>query len=156
MALFSRSEDTTEKDTKDVARKASDVKDKKPAASSTFSKQDRAASNAPAETIIGASVSLEGDINSDGPVTVHGTVRGSVSTKQTLTVGETARILASVSAKTVVVAGTIEGAVTATDRVELESTGVVKGDVTTKILSVNEGATINGQLSMGSDTARKA
>ena len=48
----------------------------------------------------------------------------------------------------VVVGGVIDGAVTATERLELQHTAVVNGDITTRSIVVMEGARINGGLKM--------
>jgi len=42
----------------------------------------------------------------------------------------------------------VDGAVTATDRLELQSTAVVNGDIMTKSIVVMEGARINGGVKM--------
>jgi cytoskeletal protein CcmA (bactofilin family) len=57
-------------------------------------------------------------------------------------------IQGDVTAGEVVVGGLIDGAVTATERLELQHTAVVNGDITTRSIVVMEGARINGGLKM--------
>ena len=53
------------------------------------------------------------------------------------------------SAKSAVVAGEIQGNVTIAERLELGEHSVVKGDITTEVLSIAPGARVNGMLTMG-------
>jgi cytoskeletal protein CcmA (bactofilin family) len=53
-----------------------------------------------------------------------------------------------VCAAEVVVGGVIDGSVTATERLELQNTAVVNGDISTKSIVVMEGARINGVVKM--------
>ena len=52
-------------------------------------------------------------------------------------------------AKTVIVIGHVSGNVNGTERVEIQATGVVDGDVTSPRLVVAEGAVLNGSIHMG-------
>ena len=105
------------------------------------------------DTVVGTSVSLEGEFTSNENIIIHGQVRGTVSTEQDLTIGESAEVHADVSAENITVSGLVEGTVRATGRLRLTATGRVKGDVSTKSLVVEEGAEITGQFSMGSDAS---
>lgn len=103
------------------------------------------------ETVIAASVKLEGDFQSQGNVLIEGVVEGSLKTERDLRVGERARITADVSAANAVIAGEVRGNVFVAERLELEPTARLMGDVRTKILVVASGATINGKLAMGTE-----
>jgi cytoskeletal protein CcmA (bactofilin family) len=58
-----------------------------------------------------------------------------------------------VNAKAVVVIGRVAGNVRGTDRVEIQATGVVEGDVVSPKLLVAEGAVLNGSISMSGKSA---
>ncbi len=105
------------------------------------------------ETIIAASVKLEGDFVSQGNVLIEGVVEGSLKTERDLRVGERATIAADVSAANAVVAGEVRGNLTVAERLELEPTARVYGDVKTKVLIVASGASVNGKITMGQETA---
>ncbi len=96
------------------------------------------------ETIIGASVKVEGDFTSDGNVLVQGVVSGSLKTKGNLQVDEGAKIKADVDAANAVVRGEIKGNVSVDDNLELGEAASVEGDIVTKVLSIEPGATLNG------------
>lgn len=105
------------------------------------------------ETVIAASVKLEGDFQSQGNVLIEGVVEGSLKTERDLRVGERARIAADVHAANATVAGEVRGNIVVAERLELEPTARVHGDVRTKVLVVASGATINGKLAMGAEAA---
>jgi cytoskeletal protein CcmA (bactofilin family) len=118
-----------------------------------FQKQDMAHRDAmhEPETVISASVKLEGDFVSQGNVLIEGIVEGSLRTDKNLKVGERASITADVAAQNATVAGEVRGNVTVAERLELEPTARVMGDVRTKVLVVASGATINGSVTMGAE-----
>ncbi len=104
-------------------------------------------SNEP-ETIIAPSVKVEGDFVSEGNVLIEGMVEGSLRTTRDLRVGERARISADVGAANAVVAGEIRGNIVIAERLELEPTAKIYGDVKTKVFIVSSGASVNGRITM--------
>jgi cytoskeletal protein CcmA (bactofilin family) len=59
----------------------------------------------------------------------------------------------NVAAGEVVVGGTVEGTVSAQDRLELQSTASVTGDIDTRSIVVIEGARINGMVRMADNSS---
>ena len=55
---------------------------------------------------------------------------------------------AEVSAKSIIVIGQVIGNLNATERIEIQATGVVEGDVRAPRLNVQEGAVLNGSIDM--------
>jgi cytoskeletal protein CcmA (bactofilin family) len=99
------------------------------------------------ETVIGASCTLEGSLVSTGNVRLDGTFTGSLDISGNVLVGETAKITADVSARNISIAGAVRGNVTGR-KVQLLRTGRVWGDITAQALSTEEGAFIDGKISM--------
>jgi cytoskeletal protein CcmA (bactofilin family) len=106
-----------------------------------------------AETIISASVKVEGDFVSQGNVLIEGEVEGSMKTEKDLRVGEQARICADVSAGSATIAGEVRGNVDVSERLKLEPTAKVYGDIRTADLIVASGAVINGKIEMDNSPA---
>lgn len=101
------------------------------------------------ETVISASVKVEGDFVSQGNVLIEGEVEGSLKTEKDLRVGEHARISADVGAESATVAGEVRGNINVSGRLELEPTAKIFGDIKTSDLIVASGATISGKIEMG-------
>ena len=100
------------------------------------------------KTIIGASVSVEGNFNGKGDVVIEGKLKGSIKTKRDITIGEQALVEAEIEAVNAYIAGRVKGNIKAQENVELSKTAVVEGDITTKSISIESGAVFNGQCSM--------
>lgn len=109
-----------------------------------------------AETIVGHSVKIEGDLVSEGDIKIDGQVTGKVRTTQGLFIGPTAKIEADVEAGNATVAGTVSGNLKVKDVLVLLQTGRVIGDIDCGKLAVEEGAYINGKCSMNNGYKTKA
>ena len=104
------------------------------------------------ETIIGSSVKVEGNFVGSGDVIVEGTVSGLLKTAKNLKVGEQAKIKADVEAENVFTSGEIRGNVKIKGKLEMKSSAKIFGNVETGVLSVEEGAILNGKCVMGQKT----
>lgn len=100
------------------------------------------------ETIVGPSVKVEGDFNSQGNVLIQGIVSGSVSTEKYLQVEEGAKIMASVRADSAKISGEVQGNIRAKSTLELTPTARVIGDIEAKTLIVSPGAILHGKCAM--------
>jgi len=108
---------------------------------------------------IGKSIVFKGELSGDEDLQIDGRVEGNVSLPgNELTIGANAHVDAEIHAKAVQVIGKVSGNVIATERVEVHSTGQVKGDIRAPKLLIQEGAVVNGSIQMtevGSATAAK-
>jgi cytoskeletal protein CcmA (bactofilin family) len=102
------------------------------------------------DSLIGATTRIEGNVFFSGGLRVDGTIRGNVAALPdqpgTLVVSEQARIEGEVQAAHVVVNGTINGPVNATESLELQTGSNVKGDVHYKSIEMHQGAVVEGRL----------
>lgn len=99
-------------------------------------------------TILGKESEFEGKLSFGGQVRIDGKFNGQISTKDTLVVGEGARVTAEISAGTVIVNGSVEGNIKATQAVELHQPGRVKGSIETPSLSIDRGVIFEGSCKM--------
>ena len=100
---------------------------------------------------IGKSITINGDLTGEEDLVIEGKVEGKVTLPNSvLTIGANGTIKAEVSAKSVVVVGRVSGNVRGTERVEIQATGIVEGDVIAPRLVVAEGAVVNGSIQMTS------
>jgi cytoskeletal protein CcmA (bactofilin family) len=98
---------------------------------------------------IGKSISIKGDLTGNEDMVIEGKVEGKVDLPNNqLTVGANGSVRAEINAKAVVVVGRVSGNVNGTERVEIQGTGVVEGDVSAPRLVVAEGAVLNGAIKM--------
>ena len=113
-----------------------------------FEKKEEIISNGAAETIVGTSVKLKGNLKSDGDITIDGSVNGEIKTKGAVNIGPNAQVIANVKAKKVIVSGTVQGNIEASERLTLTETGRVYGDIVANVLSITAGAIFTGKSNM--------
>jgi cytoskeletal protein CcmA (bactofilin family) len=100
------------------------------------------------ETIVGESVKLEGNIDSQENVSIFGQVVGKIKTGKNAKVGERAEIKGDLEGENVFVAGRVEGNIVAKEKLEISSSGKVFGDIQAKSISIAPGAVFSGNCQM--------
>lgn len=95
---------------------------------------------------IGQGVTVEGKIVSNQDIRIDGHVQGQIEVGQhELVLGQGAELKANVNARTVLVAGTLEGNVNAAERVQIQATGVLLGDLVAPRLIIQDGGVLRGK-----------
>ncbi|HOZ36906.1 MAG TPA: polymer-forming cytoskeletal protein [bacterium] len=107
------------------------------------------------DTIVGPSVSVEGNFKGDGNIIVEGEVRGSLKTKGYLKASESSVIVANIVAADADIAGQLTGNIKVKNSLDIKATAVIQGDIEAMIINVAGGAIINGNLKMKSGTEEK-
>jgi cytoskeletal protein CcmA (bactofilin family) len=103
---------------------------------------------------IGKSIVFKGELTGDEDLEIEGSIEGRIDLpKGQLTIGAHGRVKAEISAKAVVIIGKVTGNVTATERLEVQSSGIVEGDIRAPRLLIQEGAVVNGGIEMGAQAA---
>ena len=106
---------------------------------------------------IGQSIIFKGELSGDEDLEIEGQVNGLVQlANHQLTVGANGRLKAEIKAKSIIVIGQVIGNLSATERIEIQATGVVEGDLHAPRLNVQEGAVLNGSIDMSSPAASEA
>jgi len=100
-------------------------------------------------TVIAKGVRIEGDFGGEGDMRIEGEVSGKLTVGGTLTIGQDANIKAEIKAGSAIVLGKIEGNITAEKRIDLKGTANIVGDVKTQTLSVEPGAKVRGNMTIG-------
>jgi cytoskeletal protein CcmA (bactofilin family) len=99
------------------------------------------------DTALGAGSNLDGSLSSDGNVRLDGAFKGTLNIKENVLVGVTAEIEADISAKNITVAGSVHGDLTG-KKIHLLATAQIRGDITAEALITEDGAFIDGRISM--------
>ena len=99
---------------------------------------------------IGKSITIKGDLTGNEDLVIDGNIDGRIDLPNNqLTIGPEGKIKADIHAKSAVVVGHVSGNVSATERIEVQASGIVDGDVRAPRLVVQEGAVLNGAVEMG-------
>ena len=106
---------------------------------------------------IGQDVVVEGRITSSQDLRIDGRVEGTIEVgDHMLIVGAHAAVKANLAAKSILISGTVIGNITATDRLDLQATGSVEGDISSPRLVMVEGAVVNGRVDANGNRVKKA
>jgi cytoskeletal protein CcmA (bactofilin family) len=98
-------------------------------------------------TTIGKGITITGSIHAEEPVTIAGTVKGDVLASDfDVTVEMGARVDGAVTARTITVRGKSSGRLIAREVVRVQQSAAVRADVRSPRLSLEDGATFNGQV----------
>ncbi len=108
------------------------------------------------ETIIGPETRISGEVRGDEDLVVRGRIDGKVQLSQTLTVDKGGVVQADVDVKSLVVSGTVVGAVVASESIRLLSTARVVGDLAAPRVTMELGAAYRGKVDMGDIEAARA
>ena len=99
------------------------------------------------ETVLGTNSVVKGEFKSQANVRLDGTFEGNLQIDGNVLVGESARITADIHAKNVSIAGAVRGNVTG-NKIQLLRTGRVWGDISAQAITTEEGAFIDGKITM--------
>src|SRR4051812_31189916 len=90
-------------------------------------------------TLLGKGSEFDGKLTFEGQVRIDGKFNGQIFTKDTLVIGDGARVNAEISAGTVIVNGVVEGNIRASQVIELHTPARVKGNLECPSLSMDKG-----------------
>jgi cytoskeletal protein CcmA (bactofilin family) len=95
---------------------------------------------------------ITGDLESNGPLVVCGTVTGDGRVGGTLHMAVTAQWQGEIHAQAAVIAGRIAGRLVVEDRLEVGATAVIRADIVARTIAVAKGAVIEGAVTVTSGT----
>ena len=103
------------------------------------------------DRILDVDAGMQGSLSFRDPVNlrINGRFEGRLTTRGQLTIGEKAEVRATIEGEMVVIAGRLEGDITATQRLEITPGGRILGNIRTPVLVVQEGGILQGQCVMG-------
>jgi cytoskeletal protein CcmA (bactofilin family) len=104
-------------------------------------------------SVIAPGLRVKGDLFGPGLLKIDGRVEGSIHGPRQVIIGRDGSVRGNVEASEVVLAGTIEGSILGAERVEVQGTAVMHGDIHTRVIVVHEGAQVNGVVQMGAQAA---
>ena len=104
---------------------------------------------------LGKSVVIKGEVSGSEDLYVDGEIEGSIDLRNhSVTIGPNGKLKASVSAKSIVVQGKVDGSLSASDRLDLRKSAIVTGDVTTQRIAIEEGAFLKGNVDIQKDPGK--
>ena len=108
----------------------------------------RAAESAPRASVLGPTLRFRGELSAQEDLIIQGSVEGSITHTQSLTVGTDGTMKGDIRARVIVIDGKVEGDLYATESVNIRATAKVKGNVFAPRVGIVEGAFFQGQVEM--------
>lgn len=98
---------------------------------------------------IGKSLQAKGELTGQEDLAIEGKVEGKIALKgYSVTIGQTGRVSGEILAKSVVVAGLLNGNISAEETVEVAATGTMMGDIRAPRVVLADGAKFKGSIDM--------
>lgn len=97
-------------------------------------------------SVLDSHITVSGDLETDGALRIDGRLEGTIHRADIIVVGEGSSIVGDVNAREVIVGGSVTGNIFASQRTELQSTGIVAGDIRSAAILIHEGGVVQGRL----------
>jgi len=106
---------------------------------------------------LGSSLRVKGNITGTEDLLIDGSIEGLIQLdERKLTVGTTAKLIADINARDVVVYGYVKGNVHATRKIEIKKSGSVNGNLTTAEILIEDGADFRGSIEIEKGAEKEA
>ena len=110
-----------------------------------------------APCVLGPTLKFKGVLAAEEDLIIQATVEGAIATPNNkLTIGVKGNVKANVQALQIIVEGTVEGDLYSEDEVIITKSADINGNIFAPRISLEKGATFNGQLEMRGDAAEQA
>ena len=107
-----------------------------------------ASETVPRASVLGPTLKFRGELSAQEDLIIQGSVEGSITHTQSLTVGTDGTMKGDIRARVIVVDGKVEGDLYATESVSIRATAKVKGNVFAPRVGITDGAFFQGQIEM--------
>jgi cytoskeletal protein CcmA (bactofilin family) len=108
----------------------------------------RAPESAARASVLGPTLRFRGELSAQEDLIVQGSVEGSITHTQSLTIGTDGTMKGDIRARVIVIDGKVEGDLYATESVSIRATAKVKGNVFAPRVGITDGAFFQGQIDM--------
>ena len=103
---------------------------------------------------LGKNVTVKGQIFAREDLTIDGEVEGTVECQEhRLTIGPNARVQAGLKAREIIIHGSIQGNVDATDKIDIKKEAKLVGDIKTSRIVIEDGAYFKGSIDISKAVA---
>jgi len=103
-------------------------------------------------SILGPGCKVKGNIELKGTIRIDGEFEGDIKCPDTLIIGKSGLVKASVDVKNAVIGGKLLGNIQASNKIELQTGSHVEGDIQTARLVIDEGVFFEGSCKMGTQS----
>jgi cytoskeletal protein CcmA (bactofilin family) len=110
--------------------------------------EPRTVESAPRVSVLGPTLKFRGELSAQEDLIIQGSVEGSITHTQSLTVGTDGTMKGDIRARVIIIDGKVEGDLYATESVTIRATAKVKGNLFAPRVGITDGAFFQGQIEM--------
>jgi len=103
---------------------------------------------APRASVLGPTLRFKGELSASEDLVLQGSVEGSITHTQSLTVGTDGSMKGDIRARVIIIDGKVDGDLYATESVNIRATAKVRGNVFAPKVAISEGAFFQGAIEM--------
>jgi cytoskeletal protein CcmA (bactofilin family) len=100
------------------------------------------------DTILSQNINFFGTLNFEKPFIIRGKVSGEIKARGLLLVDEDAVVNADINTSRVIIRGYVKGDIIASEKIELNATGMLEGNLTAPEVFMETGCVFNGRCKM--------
>ncbi len=100
-------------------------------------------------SVVGPDTEIVGNIKCGGTVRIDGRVKGNIEAAKSVLIGREGTVSGDITTPSIVVSGSINGTIVGENRIELQDTCRIKGNVHSPRIKLDEGGRVDGRLHMG-------
>ena len=99
-------------------------------------------------SVLGPTLTFKGALTAEEDLVIEGSIEGSIEHSSRLSIGESGRVKADVSAEHVDVAGIVEGDIRGAQSITIRETADIRGNISSPSVAMLAGATFSGNVDM--------
>lgn len=109
-----------------------------------------------AKYTLGEGSEFEGKLKFEGTVCIDGKFKGEINSAGTLIIGAGAEVEGEIVVDSCLIVGKLNGNITASTKLEMHTPAIVKGNVSSPILIIQEGVTFDGSCQTSGGNVQSA
>jgi cytoskeletal protein CcmA (bactofilin family) len=129
-------------------QRAADQKGLEPRPLEVRAPEVRVPEAAPRASVLGPTLRFRGELSAQEDLIVQGSVEGSITHTQSLTIGTDGSMKGDIRARVIIIDGKVDGDLYATESVSIRATARVKGNLFAPRVAIQDGAFFQGQIDM--------
>ena len=153
MTLFSKKEKEEEASVADVPAVPKSTFQSTPKNTPKNAPQERAEDST---TIFGKNLNITGNVSGEGNMIIMGSFEGEFNLKGQLKVSQGAKVKGDFNATSIAINGSVEGNLTAAEKIHMDNTAKINGRIVTPKVSILDGAVFDGEMQMGKRSTRES
>jgi cytoskeletal protein CcmA (bactofilin family) len=122
----------------------------------TKSERNQTALSQNETSYFGKNLTIKGSVSGNGNIIILGNLDGKFNLRGRVKIAQPAKIKGEVRADIISVNGTVQGSLVAKERLHLDQTARIEGQIATPKLSISEGASFDGEITMNDPSSRPA